>query len=186
VSAGPPQPHRLETARLLLHPLAPADQETFHAINNDPGVARYLFDGRQITASESTALLDASRVLLARHGHGLFAVRLRDDGALIGWAGYLESGNPPVLEVAYALLAAARGHGFAVEATRAVMTWGARHLGMSMFHASVDAPNVASLRVLEKLAFRETGRSAGVAGDLVHFTLDATALDPSGVVCLPG
>jgi len=184
VSAGPPQPHRLESPRLLLRPLTPADQTAFHAINSDPEVARYLFDGRQIAPADSAAMLDASRRLLARDGHGLFTVRLRDREAIVGWAGFLESGDPPVLEIVYALLPAVWGHGFAVEATRAVLTWGARHLGITVFRASVDAPNLASLRVLETLAFRETARSGGGGGDLVHFTLDPTALDPSGIVCV--
>ena len=184
MSAAAPKPRRLETPRLLLHPLTLADQAAFHAINIDPDVARYLFDGRQVSPANSAAMLDASRALLASQGHGLFAVRPRDAETMVGWAGYLLSGHPPVLEVAYAVAPAVWGRGIAVEATRAVMVWGARHLGMTAFHASSDAPNLASLRVLEKLGFREAWHGVGVAGALIHLTLDAAAVDPSGIVCV--
>src|SRR4029453_757000 len=91
---------------------------------------------------------------------------------------------PPVLEIAYALLLEHWGRGIAVEATRAVMTWGARHLRMTEFHASTDAPNLASIRVLEKLGFRETRRTHLPRAALVHLTLDAARVDQSGVACV--
>jgi ribosomal-protein-alanine N-acetyltransferase len=184
VTATVARPLRLETPRLLLHPLVPADLAAFHAINTDPAVARYLFDGRQVTMADSARMLDDSRTLLARHGHGLFAVRRRDNDAVIGWSGYLRAGEPPDVEIVYALAPAAWGRGIAVEATRAAIIWGARYLGMTEFHASVDAPNLASLRVLEKLGFREARRGAGCAGELVHCTLDAALVHPSGIVCV--
>jgi len=184
VTGAAPRPLRLETPRLLLHPLVPADLAAFHAINIDPAVARYLFDGRHVTLADSARMLDDSRTLLARDGHGLFAVRLRDDHAVIGWSGSLLAGEPHVLEIVYALVPTMWGRGIAVEATRAALTWGACHVGLTEFHASVDAPNVASLRLLAKLGFRETGRSAGSMGDLVHWTLDGAQVDPSGIVCV--
>jgi [ribosomal protein S5]-alanine N-acetyltransferase len=179
-----PRPLRIDTARLTLRPLAPSDQAAFHAVNADPAVARYLFDGRIVSPADSAAMLAASRALLEGEGHGLFAVAMRGDPALVGWAGFLHSHTPPVLEIAYALLLEHWGRGIAVEATRAVMTWGARHLRMTEFHASTDAPNLASIRVLEKLGFRETRRTHLPRAALVHLTLDAARVDQSGVACV--
>ncbi len=174
------RPHRIATPRLLLRPLTGADQTAFHSINTDPAVRRYLFDDRVLAPDDSAAMLAHSRALLDRDGHGLFGVALGADEALVGWAGYLLCHEPPQLEIAYALLPSHWGRGIAVEASRGVMTWGARHLRMHAFHASTDAPNLASIRVLEKLGFRETRRTAA----LVHYVLEAARLDQSGVVCV--
>jgi ribosomal-protein-alanine N-acetyltransferase len=172
------RPLRLETTRLVLRPLASADEPAFHAINADPDVRRYLFDDRLLSPDDSAAMLARSRTLLERDGLGLFGIALRGDATLVGWAGYLLSHEPPQLEIAYALLPSHWGRGIAVEACRAVMTWGARHAGLREFQASTDVPNHPSIRVLEKLGFRETHR----AGALVHFALDARRLDRSNVV----
>jgi [ribosomal protein S5]-alanine N-acetyltransferase len=179
-----PRPRRLDTPRLALRPLTHADDAAFHVVNTHPAVRRYLFDDRVMTPGESAAMVAQSIELLEREGHGLFGVAFRADAALVGWAGFLHGHAPPVLEIAYALLPEHWGRGIAVEATRAVMTWGARHLRMTEFHASTDAPNLASIRVLEKLGFRETRRTHPPPAALVHFTLDATRVDQSGVACV--
>lgn len=179
-----PRPLRLETRRLLLVPLTASDATAFHAVNIDPGVRRYLFDDRVVTREDSGAILRRSLDLLARDGSGLFAAILRGDTTLIGWAGYLHSHEPPVLEIANALLPGYWGRGLAGEASCAVMTWGIRHLGLDAFRASADAANVASIRVLEKLGFGETHRTGPPERALVHFAIDAARVDQSGVVCV--
>src|SRR5262249_29724767 len=99
-------------------------------------------------------------------------------------AGYLHSHQPPVLEIAYALLPRYWGRGLAVEATRAVMTWGVRWLGLTGLRASIDASNVASIRVLEKLGFVESKRTGRRRAETPHFVIDAAHVDQSDVVCV--
>lgn len=180
----PPRPARLETQRLVLRPLGRDDAAAFHAINVDPSVRRYLFDDHVLSPEMSADMLGRSLDLLAREGHGLFGITLRGGDALVGWAGYLYPQDPQVLEIGYALLPAYWGRGIAVEASRAVMVWGMRHLGLTAFRASTDAPNAASIRVLEKLGFAPTHRTPGPAAEQVHFALHGARLDQSGVVCV--
>ena len=178
MNAVAPRPRRLDTPRLVLRPLTLADHAAFHDINTIPAVRRYLFDDRVLEAAESRAMLARS---IAQHdddGLGLFGISLRPVHARVGWAGYLR--HAPGLEIVYALLPPYWGRAIAVEACRAVMTWGVRHAGLTEFHSSVDVPNCASIRVLEKLGFRETRRT----GALIHFALDASRLDQSNVTCL--
>jgi RimJ/RimL family protein N-acetyltransferase len=59
--------------------------------------------------------------------------------------------------LAYELLRAAHGLGYATEAGRAVVTW-ASEAGYRRLWAGVWDWNVASRRVLEKLGFRVVGR----------------------------
>src|SRR5262249_5261273 len=117
VTVTAPRPLRIETPRLLLHPLARQHEAAFHAINIDPAVGRSLCDGRAISPAASPELLSRSLALLEGEGYGLFGVSLRGEDALAGWAGYLHSHQPPVLEIAYALLPRYWGRGLAVEAT---------------------------------------------------------------------
>ena len=69
-----------------------------------------------------------------------------------------ENGSPDEPELAYELLRAAHGCGYATEAGRAVVTW-ASEAGYRRLRAGVWDWNVASRRVLEKLGFREAGRA---------------------------
>lgn len=76
---------------------------------------------------------------------------------VIGYCGVIFHESPDEPELAYELLRAAHGCGYATEAGRAVVTW-ASEAGYGRLWASVRDWNVASRRVLEKLGFRETGR----------------------------
>jgi RimJ/RimL family protein N-acetyltransferase len=89
--------------------------------------------------------------------------RTRD---IIGYCGLIFDGNAPPdePELAYELLRATHGCGYATEAGRAVMTW-AGEVGYGRLWAGVRDWNVASRRVLEKLGFRETDT---VERDPVH------------------
>jgi RimJ/RimL family protein N-acetyltransferase len=174
------RPLRLETRRLVLRPLDASDEAAFHAINTDADVRRFLFDNLVLAPGESAAMLGASVELFATHGIGLFGITQRDDPTLVGWAGYLRPRPESPLEIGYALVRPLWGRGITVEACRAVMTWGADHAQLATFHASTDVWNLASIRVLDKLGFSETGR----AGALIFFARDARRLDRSEVVCV--
>ena len=78
---------------------------------------------------------------------------------VIGYCGLTIHGNglPDEPELAYELLSAVHGCGYATEAGRAVVAW-ADEAGYRRLRAGVWDWNVASRRVLEKLGFREAGR----------------------------
>jgi ribosomal-protein-alanine N-acetyltransferase len=92
-------------------------------------------------------------------GPGLLAVERKGTADVIGYCGLITHGNgsPDEPELAYELLRAAHGRGYATEAGRAVVTW-ASEAGYRRLWAGVWDWNVASRRVLEKLGFREAGR----------------------------
>jgi ribosomal-protein-alanine N-acetyltransferase len=92
-------------------------------------------------------------------GTGLLAVERKGAGDVIGYCGVTSQGNGSLdePELAYELLRAAQGSGYATEAGRAVVTW-AGEAGYRRLWAGVWDWNVASRRVLEKLGFREVSR----------------------------
>jgi RimJ/RimL family protein N-acetyltransferase len=69
-------------------------------------------------------------------------------------AGPNESGQ---VEIGYTLLPGARGHGYAIEAVRAMFDWARRVHGIRRFRASVAPDNERSLNLIGKLGFVHTG-----------------------------
>ena len=92
-------------------------------------------------------------------GPAILGVERKGTADVIGYCGLTIHGNgsPEEPELAYELLRAAHGCGYATEAGRAVVTW-ASEAGYQRLWAGVWDWNVASRRVLEKLGFREAGQ----------------------------
>jgi GNAT superfamily N-acetyltransferase len=77
---------------------------------------------------------------------------------LVGLIGFHD---PPdatgMLEVGYRIEAPYRRHGYATEAVRALFAWATRTEGIERFKASISPTNEASLRLISKLGFQQTG-----------------------------
>jgi [ribosomal protein S5]-alanine N-acetyltransferase len=157
----------LETDRLILRHRRVDEAAVYRQLwtERDPRVPphrRISPEGRpteQDIAAHIRAECDESRP-------GILAVERKGTADVIGYCGLIFHGNGPPgePELAYELLRAAHGCGYATEAGRAVVTW-AGEAGYKRLWAGVRDWNVASRRVLEKLGFRETGR---VERDAVH------------------
>jgi [ribosomal protein S5]-alanine N-acetyltransferase len=168
-----PDPRGLTTSRLVLDPLQDADLVDLQALDALPEVRRYLFDDLVWTLDETRERLLVENARLWREeGRGLFAIRERGADPMVGWIGFWYFHEPPVLEVGYALHPRVWGRGYVTEAAQAVMAWAAGQHGDTVFRASTDAPNEASVRVLQRLGFREVARRPGRVYETVHFARD--------------
>jgi [ribosomal protein S5]-alanine N-acetyltransferase len=91
----------------------------------------------------------------------LRAILLRTPDGPLQAIGYLNFHAGPdeggMVEVGYALLAEARGHGYAIEAVRAAFDWATQVRGVHRFRASVAPDNERSLNLIGKLGFHQTG-----------------------------
>ena len=150
----------LETDRLILRPCTEDEAAIYRQLwtERDPRVPPH----RRIDPEGRPSVEDIAaqiRAELDEPGPGLLAVERKDTADVIGYCGLNIHGNgsPDEPELAYELLRAAHGCGYATEAGRAVVTW-AGEVGYRRLWAGVWDWNVASRRVLEKLGFRETGR----------------------------
>jgi hypothetical protein len=65
------RPHKIETARLRLRPLAKADVDKLHVLWSSPKVRRYLWDNEVVARQWTTSLVGESLRLFAAHGYGL-------------------------------------------------------------------------------------------------------------------
>lgn len=152
----------VETDRLVLRPRRAEEAAVYRHLwtERDPRVPPH----RRIDPVGRPTVAD----IAARLGDepGLLAVERRDTGSVIGCCGLIVrgQGSADEPELAYELLRAAHGCGYATEAGRAVVTW-ASEAGYPRLWAGVRDWNVPSRRVLAKLGFRETGE---VERDAVH------------------
>jgi len=155
----------LVTDRLVLRPwrVSEAAVQRGMWLERDPRVPAH----RRIDADGRPTVADFEEALRATRPSslGLLAIERKDaHGDAIGYCGLIESGRAPrEPELAFELLRRHWGHGYATEASWAVLDW-ARGSGYERLWAAVWDWNTASRRVLEKLGFTEAAREPGMQG----------------------
>jgi RimJ/RimL family protein N-acetyltransferase len=146
----------IETERLLLREWRPADAEPFAALNADPEVTRFLRG--PMTRAESDELLGRIRAHWDQHGFGLYAMELKQTGALAGFVGLaIPSFLPevlPAVEVGWRLARQHWGSGYATEGARASMGHAFGELALRQVISIIDPGNAASIRVAERLGMQ--------------------------------
>jgi ribosomal-protein-alanine N-acetyltransferase len=144
----------LLTERLQLEPVGPDTVDTWLAVLRDTHVRRYLLDGAVVERAWVLAEASASAERFASGSVGIFLAMPRGYSAVVGFAGFRPFDE---LELLYGILPAYAGRGFAIEAARAALDFAFSTAAMQLVRASVDAPNVASVRLLERLGMTRVG-----------------------------
>lgn len=145
----------LQTPRLTLRPLTPADAEAFFAYRSLPEVA--LFQGWEPqTLAEATDFLvkNASVLPFENDAWMQLGVYLAS-GELIGDVGVHFYFDGKQIELGYTLSPAFQGFGYAREAVKGLLDYFLVSRGMHRAFASVDPENVRSIHLLESLGFRK-------------------------------
>jgi RimJ/RimL family protein N-acetyltransferase len=142
----------IRTERLLLRRAKLEDAAAMHSIMSDPIAMRYWSTPphRELAETERwiTSMVDADRA-----ASDDFIVTL--DGRLIGKLGAWK-----LPEIGFLIDRAHWGHGYAREAMTAFVER-QRALGTNELTADVDPRNAASIRLLRRAGFVETGRASG-------------------------
>jgi len=161
----------LDTPRLRLPPFGTADVPALHDLWTDTDVRRFLWDGEIIRLDRTAAVVAESERLFATERRGLWGAWTRAGGTLCGFAGLWTFRDPPELELLYGLGRAHWGQGFATEIAAAIVEYAVEQLHMTEIRASTDAPNEASVCVLERLGFTLERRAIVGGLDTLFFTL---------------
>ena len=149
----------IKTERLVLRPLELSDAPAFSQLASDYDIAK-------MTGSlpHPMPLYSAEFKIMSlrnRKQRGLaypYAITL-DGGELIGVMDLFRSAPNAALEIGYWIGKPYWGQGLSTEAARAVITEARETLGVEALIAGAFADNPASLRVLEKLGFKQTGKT---------------------------
>ena len=146
---------RLVTDRLVLRGWREDDKPAYAALNGDPEVMRHF--PSTLTAEQSDEMVDRMAKRWEDHGHGLWAVEVRDTGAFIGFVGLAAPSwtmpFTPCIEVGWRLSRDAWGHGYAPEGAIAALRWGFEQLDPpgDEFVSFTTTLNAKSRRVMEKV-----------------------------------
>jgi RimJ/RimL family protein N-acetyltransferase len=171
----------LDTERLTLRVHRLEDFPDTLAMWSDPVVTRYI-GGKPSTEEEAWQRLLRYAGHWTLLGYGFWALRERGTARFLGEAGFINGRRaiePPfgdALEVGWALVPAAHGKGFATEAVRAVLGWGETHFGKDRrMVCMIDPGNLASVRVAQKVGFREYARTTYKGEPTIVFERQASA-----------
>ncbi len=167
----------LFTDRLHLRAWRASDAETHRELwtERDPRSLRLIdVDGRPTVEDLRERMAEQSAD--AQSGLTLYAVERRVGAAFIGYCGLIvghASAAEP--EIAYELARRIHGNGYATEAARIVVAEAAA-TGRSRLWATVREWNAPSIRVLEKVGFRDSGcvTPDPDRGDTIWMTVDLT------------
>jgi [ribosomal protein S5]-alanine N-acetyltransferase len=161
----------LETERLVLRPLSADEMDSLHRISNEPNVRRYLWDGEAISEATIKSLIAHSDRMFCEERIGVFGVRTRGREDLLGFCGFVRLEGMEEPELWYELTQKVWGRGIATEAARACVRYALEEVGMERVIAGADAPNTASLRVIEKLGMKYLGNINPGAPEEPYFAL---------------
>jgi len=165
----------IETERLILRQHRLDDYEAALAMYSNPKVVAHIGDGKPGAAQ------DVWHRILRCVGHwqllgfGIFAIEEKASGRFVGETGLadfhrgLGEDFDPFPEAAWIMAVEAMGKGYASEAARAAHDWHDRNRGPRRTVCIVDADNLASIRVAEKLGYRPTGPRPFRGGEVLGF-----------------
>ena len=162
VAPGPPlvlQPtFPIRTARLLLRPLTAADTDDLLEYRSLPEVCRYV----PFLPMDRAAVVQKLEHVWARteitgEGQGvILGVQVVETGRLVGDVNlFLHSREHRSAEVGWVLSPHHSGHGYATEAAHAILHLAFDDLKVHRVTARVDARNLASIRLAQRLGMRQ-------------------------------
>jgi RimJ/RimL family protein N-acetyltransferase len=140
----------IETKKLYLRELTLSDQSDLARVLSDAeSMAHY---PHPFSASEVAGWIRWNLANYKTHGHGLWAVIRREDGAFLGDCGLTmqEIEGQRLPELGYHIIKEYWGNGYAGEAAAACIAYAFDDLGMDAIYSYTTPDNLASRRVAEK------------------------------------
>ena len=154
----------LETPRLILRAHQTSDLPESVAMWSDPAITR-LSIGAPSTEQRTWIRLLSYLGHWSLMGFGYWAVEEKASQKFIGELGFadfhrdLQPSIRGLPEMGWALASHAHGKGYATEALQAAVAWGDANLGTDRSVCLISPENGPSLRVAEKLGYREIART---------------------------
>ena len=145
----------METARLRLREMSGDDAGFILEVLTDPDFIANVGDrGVHDLSAARRYIADGPGGSYRKHGFGLYLVELLADGAPLGICGLLRRDSHPDVEIGFAFVPRARGHGYALEAARATLAFAQHALGLTRVVALTAPGNHPSIRILESIGLR--------------------------------
>jgi len=154
----------VETERLLLRKPRAEDAAELAVAYAEPETVRYIGDGSTSTRDEVERGIARWRERWDANGLGLCSLERREDGGVLGRAGFLvwdtsvwepstfaEAGNDAEVEIGWMLARKHWGRGYATEAALALRDWAFGERGLTRLISLIRPGNEPSIRVAERI-----------------------------------
>ena len=150
---------KLETERLVLREIVPADVEAIFRIFSDEETMQY-WSCRPFKSVDQARSLIEKITRQVQDGTGIhWAITLRGSGQLIGKCGFNEWRKVHRRgDISYIVAREMWGKGLVREALSAIIDYGFHRMNLHSIEAGVTPGNSTSVRILEKLGFSLEGR----------------------------
>lgn len=161
---------QLETKRLVLREMQPEDAEALFRVLSDEEVMRY-YDRQPFTKlEEASQSIERHRQRFDRNEAIRWGITLSEQNIVIGNCGFAWEMQNRCAELAYVLSRFYWRQRIMTEALQALLYFGFVTKNMHRIEATVDVHNIASMRTLQKLGFREEGimRERVLVGENFH------------------
>lgn len=146
----------LETPRLFLREQSLADVEALYAILSDPDNVRF-YDTLFTDVEQVRRFIERNHARFRHHEGIRWGIILKTTHSFIGSCGYIWNREHRYATVSYVLDKQYWGRGLMPEALRSMIGFAFKLHPLHRVEAEVVSPNTASMRVLQKLGFREEG-----------------------------
>ena len=144
-----------ETERLVLRHFTPDDAPFILELLNEPGWKRFIGDRGVNTIHDAENFIRTVPIAsYDKHGFGLYAVEVKDDGSLVGMCGLIKRDTLPDVDLGFALLSRFEGKGFAREAAIATLAHARDVFGLRRVVAITTEDNDRSGRVVERAGMK--------------------------------
>ena len=167
---------RFETERIVCERLEPGHGDELRALLLDERVFTTLWPrSRPPTEGDVLASLETKVEHWERHGFGMWLLRDRSTGEMVGRGGlqYTYVAGLDDVEAAWAIVPERWREGLATEFAHACATVGLDRLSLLSIVAFAQPENIASRRVMEKVGFRYEGELTHVGLPHVLYRRDA-------------
>jgi RimJ/RimL family protein N-acetyltransferase len=173
----------LSTQRLLLRPRSLADTDACVAMDQEPEVTRYI-SGPWSDPVAHRAFVELRTRGPYAEGLGYWTLAPRDrPSEFVGWVLLIPlDAIGPKIEIGWRLRPAFWRLGYATEAASAVLRHGFDRVGLDEVLAEIDAANIASITVAERIGLRRRASGASEGHAWVRYSLTRQeAADPQAV-----
>jgi len=168
-----------ETSRLCISPFSSSDFDIFVSkMLTDPRVVEFYYSYQNLDSFEAirrkaeSDFWDEFELSRDKYGWPTWSARERsNEEVMIGWCGLLHgelSGVHGKPELQYMIAGNCHGKGYATEFAQAVLQRAASDQVADSIVATVDIPNVGSVKVLEKLGFERIGQTSAYGSDEMY------------------
>jgi RimJ/RimL family protein N-acetyltransferase len=150
----------IETERLILRELLPADADEMFEMDSDPEVHKYLGKKPVTDIAQIRDVIQFVRQQYIDNGIGRWAMVDKNTNAFLGWTGLKlmkepTEGYDTYYDLGYRLLRKYWDKGFATESAIAAARYGFKTMNLAEINGQVELGNTASQRVLEKTGLKK-------------------------------